>query len=218
MATPQAQTVSIMGSEDRRSMQSPQTAGPSEDQGQTTVPSTSKLPFPQRQLRDLSPRDSGWNILPPPNEIMIHGVRFVPSRPQDHLHWMIQEENGSRWNASGETRWSELSEAVELGSGFWVYQTRQPMVMLYLGISGSEMTYQLGSPGPSHYFSFDRYAQRLTDQETCGEEVEGYRDPDRVWLYSVYGYVLSDQIVCLRYRPTREMEFLVLPRPVVFPW
>jgi hypothetical protein len=128
---------------------------------------------------------------------------------------MVQRVINGAWISSESMVWSVIATPDQVDPGFYVFRTRSPMNTMYLGLTGSEIVYCLSSNGPVDYFSFDRYAQRLGTSETQGST---NLDPNQIWLYSVYGYIEESQVVCLRYRPSQEMEFLILPRPVQFPW
>lgn len=81
--------------------------------------------------------------------------------------------------------------------------------------------YQFPVYAPVHFFSFERYAQAFGHAHPS-EDSSGSMDLEehgqRCWLYSVFGYTLPQYVVTMRYWPSRDMEFLVLPRPVQFPW
>jgi len=95
---------------------------------------------------------------------------------------------------------------MELGPGFQVFATKREMHTAILGLPYTEIEFHLPAPYPTQYFCFDRHAASLGGQEApC-------------WLYSVYGYMLSDVVHLVRFCATQEIQFLSLPRPVIFPW
>lgn len=98
---------------------------------------------------------------------------------------------------------------VELNPGFVIHQTRGPIHTLRLGLQGQDVISVLTPPQPTFAFAFDRFAQGMRLHP--GELTE-------FWLYSVYGYILGDEVACVRIYPTQEVEYLLLPRPVSFPW
>lgn len=120
---------------------------------------------------------------------------------------MLQEARTGDWLSSAETTWRAISQQLLLDPGFTIYQTREPLYGIRLGIDGEDLISVLVAPQPVPYFSFERYAQPLASV-----------DIGATWLYSVFGYALADQVVCLRIYPTQEIEYLLLKRPVAFPW
>lgn len=80
-------------------------------------------------------------------------------------------------------------------------------LVLELAIGSETVVVRLLPPAVAQFFSFDRYAAALTQDASIP-----------VWLYSVYGYLLGDQAILIRYYAHQELEHLVLPRPVAFPW
>ena len=116
------------------------------------------------------------------------------------------------WKTSESARWRDLSEQVEIDPGFWVYLTRQPCTRLVCGFEDEFTRIALQAPGGVPFFSFARYAQPV------GSEVLP------TWRYTAFGYVLGDQVQCLKlsvpapYNGLPFIESLYLPRPVAFPW
>ncbi len=163
-----------------------------EDQEQTTQPLTlSPLSLPQRS-RERSRKESGSST----------PVRLDATI----VHWVFQDYQTSKWFSSEETSWRAISQQIALDPGFTVFQTRGTVEQLDIELEGSIVLTSLVAPQPVPFFSFERYAQPLHTIETAH------------WLYSVFGYALGDQVVCVRVRQGYILEHLLLARPVAFPW
>jgi hypothetical protein len=140
--------------------------------------------------------DSGVSTVPP-----LKRIQLLPG-------WAMQDAEGGTWYNSLEHSWRDLSTPTEIGPGCSVYLADRPAHLMLICFPGENVVSKLLPPAPAQFFSFDRYTSPLG----------GNPEEPPTWLYTVYGYLLGDQAVISRYYATKDLETLVLPRPVSFPW